>query len=88
MAGILINDNASVLTELTTIFQGDQDERYVYLCADRKELLRNMNKFIAERKALLAMTQDERDADFDNEARLIDSDQARVYLAMNTTSWV
>ena len=47
-----------------------------------------MNKFILERKALKAMTQEERDEDFDNKARMLDSDQARVYLAMNTTLWV
>ena len=88
MAGIQINDTASVLTEVMTIFLGDQDERYVSLRANRKELSRNMNKFTLERKALLAMTQEDRGEDFDNEARLLDSDQARVYLAMNTAWWV
>ena len=47
-----------------------------------------MTKFIVERKALMALSQQERDDHFENEARLIDSDQARVYLAMNTTVWV
>ena len=88
MAGIKINDTASIVTEVTTIFLGDQDERYVALRADRKELSKGMNKFINERKALMALTQQERDEDFKNEARLIDSDQARVYLAINTTAWV
>ena len=47
-----------------------------------------MNKFILGRKALMALTQEESDEDFENEVCLIDSDQARVYLAMNTTAWV
>ena len=88
MAGIQVNDAASIVTEVTTIFLGGQDDRYVALRADRKEILKEMDKFIVERKALLALTQEERDEDFENEARLIDSDQARVYVAMNTTAWV
>ena len=47
-----------------------------------------MNKFSVEHRALMAMTQQESEEDFENESRLIDSDQARVYLAMNTTAWV
>ena len=88
MARIHINDAASIVMEVTTIFLGNQDERYVALRTDRKELSKGMNKFILERKTLMALTQEERNEDFENEARLIDSDQARVYLAMNTTAWV
>ena len=47
-----------------------------------------MNKFVKERWALIAMTQEDRDANFEIEGRQMDSDQARVYLAMNTTAWV
>ena len=91
MAGIQVNDAASIMTEVTTIFLGDQDDqddRYVILRADRKEISKCMNNFIVERKALMAVTQKQCDEDFEIEARYIDSDQARVYLAMNTTAWV
>ena len=36
----------------------------------------------------MAVTQEQRDEDFEVEARFIDSDQARVYLAMNTIAWI
>ena len=88
MAGIQVDDAASIMTEVTTIFLGDQDDRYVFLRADRKEVSKTMNNFIVKRKALMALTQEERDEDMEVEARFIDSDQARVYLAMNTTAWV
>ena len=86
MACITINDAASIMTEVTTIFLGDQDDRYVALRADRKELSKAMNHFVLERRALMALTQEERDEDMEVEARFIDVDQERVYLAMN--AWV
>ena len=88
MAGIQINDGASIMTEVTTIFQDNQDERYVNLQADRKAISIAMNKFVKERWALTAKTQEDRDADFEIEGREMESNQARVYLAMNTTAWV
>ena len=36
----------------------------------------------------MAMTQEDIDADFEIGAKQLDSDQARVYLAMNTAAWV
>ena len=88
MAGIQINDGASIMTEVTTIFQDNQDEQYVNLRADRKAVSVAMNKFVVERRALMAMSQEDRDADFEIQGQEMDSDQARVYLAMNTTAWV
>ena len=76
------------MTEVTTIFNGDQDDRYIALRADRKELLKAVNHFVIERKALLAMTPEEREEDMEVEARFIDVDQERVYLAMNINAWV
>ena len=88
MAGIQINDAASIMTEVTTIFNGDQDERYVMLRSMRKEISKAVNVFIANRKALLAMSLAEIDADIEIEATQMDNDQSRVYLAMNTADWV
>ena len=68
LAGIQVNDAASIMTEVNTIFLGDQDDRYVALRADRKEILKSMNTFIVERKALMALTQEQRDKDFEVEA--------------------
>ena len=48
MAGIQINEAATIMTEVTTIFQGDQDQRYVNLRADRKEISKHMNTFVNE----------------------------------------
>ena len=88
MAGIQINETASIFTEVTTIFQDNQDERYVHLRADCKELSKHVNNFVSERKIQMAMTQEDIDADFEIGARQLDSDQARVYLAMNAAAWV
>ena len=76
------------MIEVTTIFQDHQDERYVNLRADRKEISNAMNIFVFERRALMAMTQEDIDADFKIGARQLDSDQARTYFAMNTAAWV
>ena len=88
MAFIAINDTASIVTEVTTIFNGNLDERNNALPADRKELLKAVNKFVAGRKVLLAMTPEEREEDMEVEARFINVDQERVFLAMNINAWV
>ena len=92
MAGIQINEAASIMTEVTTIFQDNRDERYVNLQADQKEISKTINNFVNERRALMAMTQEDIDANFDANfeisAQQLDSDQARAYLAMNTAAWV
>ena len=76
------------MTEVTTIFQDNQEERYVNLRVNRKAISIAMNKFVKERWALTAKTQEDRDEDFEIQGQEMDSDQARAYLAMNTTSWV
>ena len=65
MACISIDDAASIMTEVTTIFLGDQDDRYVTLRVDSKELSKAMNRFVLERRALMALTQEERDEDME-----------------------
>ena len=69
MAGIQVSETASIFTEVTTIFQDNQDERYVNLRADRKQLSIQVTNFIKERKILMAMTQEDIDADFEISAR-------------------
>ena len=86
MAGIHINNAASIMTKLTTIFQGDLDERNINLRAASKEISKVVNVFLDEQKTLMAMTQAEVDADFEIGGRQLDSDQARVFLAMNTAN--
>ena len=50
--------------------------------------MKAVNKFVAGRKALLAMTPEEHEEDMEVEGRFIDVDQERVYLAMNINAWV
>ena len=59
---------------IVTIFNGNLDERYIALRS--------------EQKALIAMTPEDREEDMEVEARLIDVDQERVFLAMNVNAWV
>ena len=66
------------MTELTTIFNGDQEERYVMLRTMRKEISVTVNKFIKDQKALRAMTPEEIEADIEIEAVQGDNDQARL----------
>ena len=76
------------MTELTTIFNGDQDDRYVMLRSTRKEISKTVNTFLKDRKALLAMTPDEIAADVEIEGVQMDSDQSPLYIVMNTVDWV
>ena len=57
---------------IVTIFNGNLDERYIALRS--------------EQKALIAMTPEDREEDMEVEARLIDVDQERVFLAMNVNA--
>ena len=88
MAGIQIGDAASIMTELTTIFNGDQEERYVMLRTMLKEILLTVNKFLKERTALQAMTAEEIEADVEIEGIQGDNDQARLFVVLNTVEWV
>ena len=88
MAGIHVSETASIFTDVTTIFQDNQDERYVNLRADRKQISIQVTNFVRERKLLMTMTQEDIDEDFEITARFGDSDQARYYLALNAAAWV
>ena len=88
MAGIQIGDSASIMTEMTTIFNGDQEERYVILRTIRKEISATVKSFLTQRKALLAMTPEDIEADVEVEAVQGDNDQSRLYIVMNTVDWV
>ena len=88
MAFISINDTAYIVTEVTTIFNGNLDKRCNALRADRKELSNAVTKFVVKRVALLAMKPEEHDEDMEVEARFIDVDKERVFLAMNVNAWV
>ena len=88
MAGIHIGDSASIMTEQTTIFNGDQEERYVVLRGIRKEISASVNVFGEKRTALLAMTPAQIAADVEIEAEQGDNDQSRVYIVMNIVGWV
>ena len=76
------------MTELTTIFNGDQEDRYVMLWSIRKEISLTVNKFLTDRKALKAMTPDEIAADVEIEGIQGDNDQSSQYVVMNTADWV
>ena len=76
------------MTELTTIFNGDQDDRYVMLRSTRKEISKTVNSFLKDRKALLAMTPVEIAADIEIEGVQMDNDQSRLYIVLNTVDWV
>ena len=56
MAFININDAASIVTEVMTIFNGSLDERYIALRTVRKDLSKAVTKFVVKRKALIALT--------------------------------
>ena len=88
MAGIQIGDSASIMTEMTSIFNGDQEERYVILRGIRKEISASVNTFLTKRTALLAKTPAEIAADVEIEAEQGDNDQSRTYIVMNTVGWV
>ena len=88
MAGIQIGDSASIMTDMTSIFNGDQEERYIVLRGIRKEILASVNVFLTKRTALLAKTPAEIAADIEIEAEQGDNDQSRVYIGMNTVGWV
>ena len=88
MAGIQIGDAASIMTELTTIFNGDQEDRYVLLRSIRKEISVTVNKFLKDQKALQAMTLEEIEADVEIEGVQGDNDQARLYVVLNTVYWI
>ena len=83
MAGIQIGDAASIMTEMITIFNGDQDDRYVTLRSIQKEISVTVNSFLTARKALLAMTPEEIDADVEIEGVQGDNDQSRLYVVLN-----
>ena len=87
MAGIQI-DAASIMTELTTIFNGDQEDRYVMLRSIRKEISVTVNKFLKDRKALQAMTAEEIVADVEIEGVQGNNDQSCLYVVLNTVDWV
>ena len=88
MVGIQIGDAASIMTEITTIFNGDQDDRYVTLRSIRKEISVTVNNFLKTRKALMAMTLEEIEADVEIEGVQGDNDQSRLYVVLNTVEWV
>ena len=68
MAFININNATSIVTEVTTIFNGNLDKRYMALRSDRKELSKAVTNFIIEK--LIAMTPEDREEDMEVEARL------------------
>ena len=88
MAGIQIGETASIMTEQTSIFNGDQEQRYVVLRGVRKEISAYVNSFLAKRKLLLSKTPEEKAADFEIDAEMGDNDHARVCIALNAVEWI
>ena len=88
MALINIADASPIVTNVTTIFNGSFDERYVALRLIRKDIPKAVTKFVIERKELLALTPEDIANNMEVEERRIFVDQERVFLVMNVNAWV
>ena len=86
-AYITINDGASIITEATTIFNGDT-ERFVNLLSTRKEISKAINTFINNRREVMAITPEQRAEYMEAEEKIIDVDQERMIRVLNINAWV
>ena len=84
---IMVNDGASIITEATTIFNGDTEERFINLRTIRKDISKAITTFINNRKVALTFTPEQCAEDMEAEWKLIDVDQERAILVMNINAW-
>ena len=86
-APIMVADNASAITDATTIFNGKMDERFVAHREHRKDILKAITTFVNSQRALAALPELRR-RDFDVAEEIDDCDQDRKDLIANLNNWV
>ena len=86
-APIIVANNASAVTDSTSIFNGRIDECFVDLRAQRKDILKAISAFVNGHRELVALPAKRR-LDFDVADQLNDFDQDRKDLIANLNNWV
>ena len=86
-APIIVAENASAVTDATTIFNGRMDERFINFRAQRKDISRAITSFMNGQRELAALPALKR-LEFDVADQIDDCDQQRKDLIANLNNWV
>ena len=83
-------DTISTGSGATTIFDSNQEPRFVELREIRQQITQSINNFVVERRSASVIPKDEREADqldLDVYEELQDIDMKRSLVALNVKSW-